>query len=128
MTSILMNAVQDMTSGVSWIGKDVKCQLKMVKNHKAADSLAKNSVSNLDAASKGCSVIGGCKNMVKGIAQGDYEQAVANGGLLSLYTVTAGGVASNASVKMASAASKGTIAAQLGAISTLSNSVGNSGQ
>ena len=61
MTSIVMGAVKDSMSGIAngvvEIGKGAQSSLKLVKNHKHANSIAKNSVGNFNAASKLCPIV-----------------------------------------------------------------------
>ena len=59
-------------------------------------SISKNIQFNLDESTKACPIINECKDIRKGIVQGDYVKAVSNGLLVGLYVLPVG----NASLKV----------------------------
>ena len=119
MHQTISNAVKGVASG-----KPINRSLNAGNGARPTNTLARNAVSNLDAATNGCPVVSECKNMIEGVAKGDFKKAATNGGLLSLYSLASG--AAGGSQKVVQAASTGSAAAKLGVAATLNNVVGNS--
>ena len=51
-------------------------------------------------SSKTCPIVAECRDVVQGIAQGDFKKVTVNGGILSLYTLSAAAQSSNLKVTM----------------------------
>ena len=81
----LSNAVKGVANG-----KPINKALNPRNGSGLTNTLAKNVASNLDAATNGCPVISEAKNMVEGVAQGDFTKAAKNGGVLGLYSLASG--------------------------------------
>jgi len=80
--------------------------------------LALNAHCNLDVGSKGCPIGSECRDVVEGIANGEFTKVALNGGALALCSVGNGGAVANAKVKVGlNSASNGVMIAQLGGIS-----------
>ena len=53
-----------------------------------AEKMNENISLNLDKGSKACPMISECRDIVKGIEQGDMNEAISLGALLFIYTLT----------------------------------------